>query len=226
MEADAALRKAITAIRGASELVMGARRHIFTYPPTEREGVIQFIGRLVINAQRFDETERVYIRDGDGKLWHFEMNHIDGHVVLDVIPEGQAMSDMDNDSREMRERSGSVDSADFLVRFLYILLRDYITAGEAESIMEGHIEGATDKLACFSNGWLARHAADLARRLRPEPDRADIDFIAEQVLPGHGHFSNAADLVGALKECQACDEEAKDKRVLQERDAHTCGRFT
>lgn len=67
-------------------------------------------------------------------------------------------------SKKMRERSGEVDSDSLLVRFLYILMRDHVTAGVVESIMDDHVENG-ETLALFSNGWLASNAIDLADRL-------------------------------------------------------------
>lgn len=105
-------------------------------------------------------------------------------------------------STEMRARSGEVDSDDPLVGFLYILMRDHLTAGEVENIMELHI-GATPKVYRFSNGWLASHAKDLARRLCPESVHAE-------------------NIEGTQEGCQACIEEAEDERVTLGREHHTC----
>lgn len=69
----------------------------------------------------------------------------------------------------LRERSGSVDSSDPLVSFLYILLRDHVPAGVVEGIMQGHVE-VPEKDTEFCNGFIARYAKDVAARLRPAGD--------------------------------------------------------
>lgn len=73
----------------------------------------------------------------------------------------------------LRERSGSVDSSDPLVSFLYILMRDHLPAGVVEGIMQKHVvlEGTDDgDESQFSNGFIARYAKDVAARLRPAGD--------------------------------------------------------
>jgi hypothetical protein len=62
---------------------------------------------------------------------------------------------------------------DPLVSFLYILLRDHLTAGAVEGIMMEHVEkvGANVTEIVFTNGYLAHYAEDLALRLRGETQR-------------------------------------------------------
>lgn len=63
----------------------------------------------------------------------------------------------------LRERSGKVNSRDPFVMFLYVLMRDHIPSGIVEDIISKHTyEEETE----FSNGWLAKHAMDIAERLR------------------------------------------------------------
>lgn len=64
--------------------------------------------------------------------------------------------------KEMRQRSGAVDSNDKLVCFLYVLMRDYLPCGDIESIVLEHI--GNQKVE-FANGWLANYAKDIAGRL-------------------------------------------------------------
>jgi hypothetical protein len=52
---------------------------------------------------------------------------------------------------------------DKLVEFLYILLRDYIVAGEAEGIMRHHVSG---EVLTFSNPYLHSYVVDIAERLK------------------------------------------------------------
>lgn len=68
----------------------------------------------------------------------------------------------------IREQSGSVDSADPLVAFLYILMRDHLPVGEVEGIISNHVGQGEDRgcVSHYSNGWLAKYAEYLAGRLR------------------------------------------------------------
>ena len=68
----------------------------------------------------------------------------------------------------IRERSGSEDGNDPLATFLYILIRDHLPAGEVEGILKKHIfpDGKKFEGDEFSNGWLARYAKDISKRLR------------------------------------------------------------
>jgi hypothetical protein len=52
-----------------------------------------------------------------------------------------------------------------LVRFLYILLRDHVTAGQVEEIMQGQAYAFGSDCE-FTNGWVVLHAQDIAKRLR------------------------------------------------------------
>ena len=68
----------------------------------------------------------------------------------------------------LRKRSGSIDSTDPLVSFLYILMRDHLTMGAVEGIVQKHVvlEGADDGDGSqFCNGHLAKYAQDVADRL-------------------------------------------------------------
>jgi hypothetical protein len=69
----------------------------------------------------------------------------------------------------MHERSGVVRSADPLVAFLYVVLRDHIQPGTIENIMLNHVEYTTGQ-SVYSNGWLAAYAQDLASRLRSKSE--------------------------------------------------------
>ena len=65
---------------------------------------------------------------------------------------------------EMRARSGAVESDSMLVSFLYVLLRDEVTPGRLEAVLERSI-GEPEKARAFTNGWLAEYAKDVAARL-------------------------------------------------------------
>lgn len=72
--------------------------------------------------------------------------------------------------KELRERSGSVDSNDPLVSFLYILMRDHLPLGKVEEIVMNHAQyGQEDSY--FTNGWLANYCKDIAERLRKDGSR-------------------------------------------------------
>lgn len=65
--------------------------------------------------------------------------------------------------QENETYSNKVCSDDPLVSFMYILLRDYLPAGEVESIFKEHIfPGVKSE---FSNSYLANYAIELASRL-------------------------------------------------------------
>lgn len=74
---------------------------------------------------------------------------------------------MAEQEKTMRLRSGQVSSDDSLVLFLYVIMRDILTPGRVEEIMQQHVESPSrEEIVEFSNGWLAKHAMDLAERLR------------------------------------------------------------
>lgn len=70
-----------------------------------------------------------------------------------------------NHMRDMRERSGVIDSTDPLVSFLYILMRDHLATGIIEEIMLNHVEHGQSE-SHFTNGWLANYCKDIAARLK------------------------------------------------------------
>lgn len=65
-------------------------------------------------------------------------------------------------SLRMRVASGSVNSNNKLVAFLYLLIRDHLPSGIVEEIALNIDNTSFD----FTNGWLAEHAKDLAKRLK------------------------------------------------------------
>jgi hypothetical protein len=54
--------------------------------------------------------------------------------------------------------------SDRLVAFLYVLMRDEVTSGTVEKIMQDHVE-SHDGARSFSNPHLEAHARELAGRL-------------------------------------------------------------
>lgn len=74
------------------------------------------------------------------------------------------MSDREAANRNMRKASGMVDTNDPLVVFFYVLVRDKMTPGELELLLERVNLAATNHE--FTNGWLAGYAKDVVSRLR------------------------------------------------------------
>ncbi len=66
-------------------------------------------------------------------------------------------------NKGLKERSGEIVSDDPLVAFVYLLLRDHLTAGDVEELMKACEEGDGFE---FTNGFVAGHAIDVARRLQ------------------------------------------------------------
>lgn len=63
------------------------------------------------------------------------------------------------------------DQASRLVMFLYVLMRDEVTSGVVERIMEQHIEKAAGRPVKYSNPHVEAHARDVADRLLMPIDR-------------------------------------------------------
>lgn len=64
-------------------------------------------------------------------------------------------------NEDLRERSGNVLIKSKLTFFLYDLMRDHLTPGTVEELMED----VKSEEVSYTNGWLAKYAEDLARRL-------------------------------------------------------------
>ena len=75
------------------------------------------------------------------------------------LPTGRMRS---KDNQRMFESSGCFETNDRLVAFLYVLMRDIATPGTIEGILDGPSVGSFS----LTNGWLAQHAEDIAKRLR------------------------------------------------------------
>ena len=67
----------------------------------------------------------------------------------------------------LRERSGHHVSSNKLVCFLYELMRDHISPGQIETLVRNTSPDYGGEWV-FTNGWLARYAEDLAKRLQEE----------------------------------------------------------
>ena len=67
----------------------------------------------------------------------------------------------------MRNASGNVTGTEPIIAFIYVLLRDHVAPGKVEDIILS-LPAAGVKTP-YSNGWLARYAADIAQRLLAPP---------------------------------------------------------
>jgi len=62
----------------------------------------------------------------------------------------------------LKEKSGNITSDDKLVSFLYELMRDKITPGVVETLVNNSQQTPVE----FTNGYLANYAKYLAERLK------------------------------------------------------------
>ena len=67
--------------------------------------------------------------------------------------------------KDLRRRSGNIKSKDKLVAFLYQLMRDELSTGKVEHLILDNTGPNADEFI-FTNGYLAKYAIDLAKRLR------------------------------------------------------------
>lgn len=91
-------------------------------------------------------------------------------------------------NEELRTRSGNVNVSSRLTSFLYDLMRDHLTPGVVEELVQ---ESAAIEVA-YTNGWLALYAFDLAKRLlnplpeselrlsTPDPNKVTESLVEEQ----------------------------------------------
>ena len=67
--------------------------------------------------------------------------------------------------KDLRRRSGNVKSKDKLVAFLYQLMRDHLPTADVETLVLDNTGPNMDEFL-FTNGYLAKYAINLAKRLR------------------------------------------------------------
>jgi len=65
----------------------------------------------------------------------------------------------------LRDASGNVISSDPWVNFLYLLMRDHITAGVVEKLIQEAVTKPGMDCA-YTNGWLAKYAENLVERVK------------------------------------------------------------
>lgn len=68
-----------------------------------------------------------------------------------------------DENEALRHRTGEVNDDDPLVNFLYLLMRDHLSTGVVEGIVQPDLQRGG--LSQYTNGHLARYAQDLAARL-------------------------------------------------------------
>lgn len=81
----------------------------------------------------------------------------------DLIDYVKSKSPSQEAIERMRVASGSVSSSDRIVILFYHLLRDHLTPGQVETLVQ-EVESFDDE-ALFTNGWLARYAQNLRDRM-------------------------------------------------------------
>jgi hypothetical protein len=85
--------------------------------------------------------------------------------MFDNATAGRSSSEREKEiNKDLRMASGSVDSDDKLVCFLYLLLGDKLPAGQIEVLVRDAEIWARNTE--YSNGWLAEYAKNIAQRLR------------------------------------------------------------
>lgn len=68
---------------------------------------------------------------------------------------------LEDQTIKLRNESGTEESSDPLVSFLYELMRDYVPCGTIEKIMHS----CNNDRCIFTNGYLARYAKNITKRL-------------------------------------------------------------
>jgi len=105
--------------------------------------------------------------------------------------------------------------ADKLIEFLYILLRDHLTSGVVEGIMQHHLGKFPLKDKIFTNCYVLNHAEDIAIRIREsvftqKDDKVFCDKCDQQLIPVISH-----------EPCD-CNVQTKDKDEINKEDCDDC----
>lgn len=74
---------------------------------------------------------------------------------------------------DLRLDSGCVNINSKLVSFLYSLMRDHVTPGDIEKL----VQEASEPEVYYTNGFLALYAEHLAKRLGDSPQKVKINKI-------------------------------------------------
>jgi hypothetical protein len=92
----------------------------------------------------------------------FSMHMCKGDIMIEALNINRDGRYDHERTHELREASGSVNINSKLVGFLYELMRDYVTPGQIEAL----VQNCTEPECQYTNGWLARYAENLANKLR------------------------------------------------------------
>lgn len=85
-----------------------------------------------------------------------------------------------------REASGHVSYEDPIVEFLYLLMRDHLSTGVVEDLVLETEESHGPTL--YTNGWLAKYAMYLVKRLRSEKENKEVSIPKIVCLCGSTRF--------------------------------------
>lgn len=66
---------------------------------------------------------------------------------------------------ELHVASGSRHNDDLIVGFLYRIMRDHLTPGVVEQVVQDILESHDGDIA-YTNGWLEQYAQSIAERLK------------------------------------------------------------
>lgn len=119
---------------------------------TTKEGAEKEIAYLIELAKRFHSEEVLKSIE-----YRIASKELQGEFAVEK-PTAEVTQEA-----TIRKRSGEINSDDKLVAFLYIILRDHVLPSDIEQIFKFKMGEGT---AQFSNGFLAKYADDIAKRLK------------------------------------------------------------
>lgn len=73
---------------------------------------------------------------------------------------------MDNLNKKLKKESGNFASNDRLTYFLYLLMRDKLSAGDVEHLFRKVENECGGEIVEYSNGFIAQYAAYLSREIQ------------------------------------------------------------
>lgn len=92
----------------------------------------------------------------------FEENELDHKLSQAIEKKSENYNSTNQHNMELRKASGEVDIESKLVAFLYTLMRDHMQPGDVESLVRD-----SQVAECYyTNGWLAKYAEYLAKKLK------------------------------------------------------------
>jgi len=140
------------------------------------EEVLRDIKEKVANGNRFNMSNK--IEEVVGKSDSEELKEQKSVSLKEIVGVQEVMrkstyiddSDVDGAVKDlvkrnrMRSDGGNTDLGDILTTFIYLLLRDHMTAGKLEAVVNEIASGTT--IAIFANGFLEEYADKLANTLK------------------------------------------------------------